>query len=243
MAINTVTRKRKALRTFKDLKGKKSQRRWLSRSVQTSNPKNAVVFGGYGFPDKLTTNLKYSQSFILTPTAVSPMQKQRFSMTSLYDPLYETGGGQPYWYDQLAAVYNRYKVTGAKITAKFCYTSTSTASVGPTLVGIGGQDKDQSTTLVSNDAGVLMSMSNVNWGILSTNFDTVTVTNTYSPTQAYGLNVMDDLQSANNGSPAKQWLEHVFINPQGAETTAPVNVFVVIEYRCEWFDLLNNSGS
>jgi len=211
-------------------------------SLSGNNPARIVTFRGYGFPDTLRTNLSFSQSFILTPTALSPQQVQRFNCTSLYDPLYETGGFQPYWFDQLSAVYSRYKVLGAKITAKFCYSNQTTGGVGPTLVGIQMKDAFDST-ISSTDAGTLMATTNTNWAVLSTNYDEKTVAGTYSPKQAYGDVLTDALTSGFSANPARNYLAHVFINPQGTALTNPVNVFVTIEYFAEFTQMNPNAGS
>jgi len=211
-------------------------------SLKGNNPERIVTFRGYGFPDTLRTNLAFSQSFVLTPTALNPQQVQRFNLTSLYDPLYETGGFQPYWFDQLAAVYSRYKVLGAKITASFNYNSVTAGGVGPTLVGI--QCKDNAdATISSTDAGTLMSTSNTNFSILSANYDTKTVTATYSPSQAYGDVVTESLTASTSSNPGRNWLAHVFIQPQGTLLTTVVNVFVTVEYFAEFTQQVQNAGS
>jgi len=211
-------------------------------ALKGNNPERIVTFRGYGFPDTLRTNLAFSQAFVLTPTALAPQQVQRFSLSSLYDPLYETGGFQPYWFDQLAAVYSRYKVLGAKISATFGYTSITAGGVGPTLVGV--QCKDSAdTTISSSDAGTLMSTSNTNFAVLSTNYDTKTVTCTYSPKQAYGEVLTDALTASTTSNPGRMWLAHVFIQPQGTVLTTPVHCFITVEYHAEFTQQIQNAGS
>lgn len=238
-SISRNKRKRAPLRRSLRKKKRIGASDWL---VRGNNPARAMAFRGYGFPDSLTTNLSYSQSFLLTPSAVNIMPTHRFRLNSVYDPDYETGGLQPYWFDQLAAVYGRYKVVGAKITAKFCYTSqaTSPVGVGPTIVGIQTSD---STATSTTDGGTIMSTSNTNWGILSTNYDTVTTVATYSPKQAFGDEITDAITADTGGNPTRNWLAHVFITPQGVLATNAVNVFVTIEYRVKFTQQTQNAGS
>lgn len=205
-----------------------------------NNPARHISFSGYGFPDSLTTNLAYSESIVLTPTAVSPQQVQRYSMNGMYDPLYETGGLQPYWWDQLVAVYSRYQVMGARITVKFAYGNQTAANIGPTIVGI---QTTESTSISTTDAGVLMSTSNTSYDVLTTNYDTKTVTATYSPKQAYGGLITDALTAATSGNPSRNWLAHVFINTQGSVLTTPVNVIVKLEFRVKFTNQTQNAGS
>ena len=84
-------------------------------SIRGTNPANQTTFKGKGFPDRLTTNVVYSDSFILDPSAVTPTPYKTYLLTSGFDPDNALGGGQPTYWDQLATVYSRYKVNGARL--------------------------------------------------------------------------------------------------------------------------------
>ena len=56
---------------------------------------NQTTFKGKGFPDRLTTNVVYSDSFILDPSAGTPTPYKTYLLTSGYDPDNAVGGGQP----------------------------------------------------------------------------------------------------------------------------------------------------
>ena len=123
-------------------------------SIRGTNPENQTTFKGKGFPDRLTTNVVYSDSFILDPSAGTPTPYKTYLLTSGYDPDNAVGGGQPTYWDQLSTVYSRYKVNGAKITATFSKSSTISANEGPYICGIECSD---STSLPTTNAGVLIS--------------------------------------------------------------------------------------
>lgn len=52
------------------------------------------------------TSMKYTETFTLS----SLVNAYRFRMNGGYDPNYTGGGHQPYGWDQLSAIYNRYRV-------------------------------------------------------------------------------------------------------------------------------------
>lgn len=59
------------------------------------------------YAQRYITKLKYSENYQPGSVAYSIF---RFRINSLYDPNYTGGGHQPYGFDQLSAVYNRYRV-------------------------------------------------------------------------------------------------------------------------------------
>ena len=132
-------------------------------SIRGTNPQNQTTFKGKGFPDRLTTNVVYSDSFILDPSAVTPTPYKTYRLTSGFDPDNSLGGGQPTYWDQLATVYSRYRVNGAKITATFSKSSTITANEGPYICGIECSD---STSLPTTNAGVLISTLTLHFVLL-----------------------------------------------------------------------------
>lgn len=58
-------------------------------------------------PSRFITKLKYSQTFSVSGSLTTPYQ---FNLNSIFDPDRTGTGTQPYGYDQLAGLYNRYRV-------------------------------------------------------------------------------------------------------------------------------------
>lgn len=198
-----------------------------------TNPQNAVSFRGHGFPDRLTTNLVFADNFILDPNAGTPSPFLVFRLTSLFDPVFAIGGGQPTYFDQLAQIYRRYIVNGAKITATFSRGTTTAADIGPYICGI--QCSDQST-LPSTSMGTLVSSPNVVHKMVSQEDGSVSVTQTYSRKQTYPDNDTN-LQARTDANPAVEWLAKVFASPVGINIEAPINCFLVIEYNATFSDV------
>lgn len=198
-----------------------------------TNPQNAVAFRGIGFPDRLTTNLVYAESFILDPSAGNPVPFVSYNLASLFDPQDAIGGGQPTYFDQLAAVYRRYIVNGAKITATFSRTTSTAANIGPYLCGI--QTSDQ-TTLPSTAPGILIAAPNCVSKFVSEQDGSVTLVQTYSRRQTYPDSATN-LQARVTANPGQTWHAKVFAGPQGVDVDAPINVMLVIEYNATFSDV------
>lgn len=205
-----------------------------------NNPARSLAFSGYGFSDSLTTNLVYADSIVLTPSAGTPTPLYAYRLNSVYDPDFTGIGGQPYWYDQLTAVYSRYIVVGAKMSVTFAYDNETSAGVGPTIVGVQGAE---ASALSSTSAAVLRMTGNVTSDVLTTQSEPKTVVATYSPNQAYGGLLLDSVEAAYNANPARSWNAIIFASPQGTDVTRPINAIVTIEYRVKFSQQTQNAGS
>lgn len=200
-----------------------------------NNPTRAMVFKGTGFPDRLTTNLVYTDSFILVPSAGTILPYKTYRLNGVFDPDQSLGGGQPQYYDQLAAIYNRYCVNGAKLTAYYSRTTTTAAGIGPYIVGVSCSN----TTLLPGSSGSsIMQGPNTSYDVLAQDDGTRTCTATYSRM----ANLPDSSQnttSAVTTTPNSQWFANVWITPQGVDVVAPVNVMIKIEYNVTFSEVSN----
>jgi hypothetical protein len=77
--------------------------------------------------DRFRCKLVYSEDTGVTANAgVNTFgSTASYRLNSLHDPRYAAGGNQPYGYDQIAALYNKYIVYGAKVEATFLANSGS----------------------------------------------------------------------------------------------------------------------
>jgi len=209
-------------------------------AIQGANPGRTLVHRGIGFPDNFKTSLVYADSIVLTPSGGTPSPTKGYRLASLYDPDLSLGGGQPYWFDQLMAVYARFKVLGAKMTCIFSYTNVIAADVGPAIVGI---ECGEISSLSATNAAILRMTSNVSSDVLTTQSEPKTIVATYSPAQAYGELLTDALTGSASADPSRGWQAMVFASPQGVNVTQPINVLVTIEYFAEFTQLIPNGGS
>ena len=213
--------------TKKLTKYRRAANAYVPYGVRGTNPQNHVLFRGKGFPDALTTNLVYSDSIILDPNASTIIPKFTYRLTSCFDPQFSIGGGQPTYFDQLSAVYERYVVNGAKITCVFSRSSTTAGNIGPYICGISCADND---TLPGSSAQSQMSQPNTTFRVVSQDGGNETVVATYSKSKTYGL-LEDNLQARTTADPSVNWLANVWASPQGVDVEAPINVVVIIEYN------------
>ena len=88
-------------------------------------------------------------------------------MNSLFDPNRTGTGHQPYGFDQLSTFYNRYYVTGSKMTVTFsCQTKDNDTTVtGPILIGVTGRAE---TTFATQNADNWAEYPNADTQLLST---------------------------------------------------------------------------
>lgn len=201
--------------------------------IRGTNPTSLVRVRGIGMPDRLITNLVYSDNKTLTPGAGS-LGFSVFRLNSVFDPDEAVGGGQPTYHDQISTMYKRYRVLGAKITAHFSYASGITAGIGPAICGIQCSDVN---TIPTSDVGGVISLPNTGYAMLSPNGDPVKVVATYSQKNTYPGQSMD--LTANVGAnPLFAWLAKVFAGSLGSTDTTAIQCVVVIEYCVEYSDLL-----
>jgi len=203
-------------------------------SIRGTNPANAVTFQGKGFPDRLTTNLVYTDSIILDPSAGTPCPNKTYTMNGCFDPDFSLGGTQPTYWDQLSLIYSRYKVKGAKMTAIFSRSTTVLGDVGPYICGIQCSDN---STIVSTNPQVLMSSPNTGFRVVNQEDGSVSVSATYSQKNTYP-DFDSSVQARTNALPSIQWFAKVFAAPQGVNVEVPINVVIIIEFNVEFSDVV-----
>lgn len=202
-------------------------------------PKLSVPRKIFGFPDTLVTKLKYSDLITLTSTSNS-LSRYVFQPNNAYDPDYTGIGHQPMMFDQFAAVYARYVVLGAKLTASFSpisNTISTTQPSGPLIVGI---FEDYDTSFTATSVSFLMESNNSTTAFLNNaqgGNNVKTLSCTYSPQQSLGVSPEDDTISALvTASPARGYFTSVFMTETGLATPSSCNVKVDIEFTIRFFN-------
>lgn len=66
-------------------------------------------------PNSLVTKVRYMDYFLMATGGVSAYQTIAFRMNGAYDPVASVGGGTCTGWNQLASIYGKYRVLGAKI--------------------------------------------------------------------------------------------------------------------------------
>jgi len=226
--------KRKRVSTW-GTKAKKKVRRYNPvRGISVRN-------SDFGFPDTLSTKLKYADFYNLT-SASGLVSNQVMQLNSLFDPDFSGVGHQPMFFDQLcgavgSAPYSRYRVAGATIKVTFSVVSPpslAVTNVTPVMVGVISQ---RNSGLNAATTSALLETDNCQWKLLGdkgSGASSCVIYNKYNPANDFGIDPTDDaLASAYTGSPSLGWYAHLFkVDETGAST---VRAFVEIVYDCVFF--------
>lgn len=100
----------------------KLKKRLVKRRARRYAPRSKIVrYNNRGpkgmiFPDQYTTKLRYNELFSF---GGAPQGYRQYRANSCFDPVLALGGGQPMGYDQLSALYLRYRVNSCSIKVNF----------------------------------------------------------------------------------------------------------------------------
>lgn len=143
----TSTRRvpRKGRRTFRRTRGT----RVLGRAY-TEVQRTTVVH-----PTRSLTKLFYNENSYITASGTNgkAVTGNSYRATSVYDPRYQNGGGQPQGFDQEALKYNRYRVHGCRVEVEF-----TNPSFDGMYVGVRVRDESDPITTVNLTIDELMPM-------------------------------------------------------------------------------------
>lgn len=226
-----VAGRRKYSRRARPYKRRTLKRRSVAADALVM-PNLSVKRFDFGFPSTLVTTLRYVDVYTLTSTAQA-VAKQVFRMNSCFDPDYTGTGHQPYYFDQLAAVYGGYCVIGSKLKATFSPITDAIATAqpsGPMMIGIigepGGTTSSTLYTLLETSGAVSTLLGGPNGGN-----NVKTLYNTYSPGKNLALGDEDDtIQAAVTANPSQVWYSTVFMQETGLGSPTSCNVKVEIQF-------------
>lgn len=203
----------------------------------------------YGFPKTYTCKLRYVDEVSLNPL-VTGIDEVAFRANGAFDPYQPVGGHQPYWWDQLSAVYDIYTVIGAKITVSFA-PDTST-NVNPGYFGVMASG-ESALPAFSSVAQLLEARGNRAGmaGALMTQTQPNVVSTSFSPKRWFGLKSLPSggAYSGYTGglttgtTPTKECYFNVWSASAGSNDPGQMNFKVVIEYIVRFSDVITNLGS
>jgi hypothetical protein len=115
--------------------------------VASTVPSQPIVrFNGLYFPPKFVNKMKYAEFW--TVSTAGGIQAYNYKMNSIYDPYGGAGGNGCYGIDEIAAIYNRYQVTGATMTI----TATAQAVEGTQLYVYADGDSTSATQEIAESS-------------------------------------------------------------------------------------------
>lgn len=187
----------------------------------------------FGFPKKIITTLRYSQTFTLT-SASGVIVTQIFRMNGMDDPDLTGVGHQPMFWDQFVPVYDSYRVLGSRLTAEFAPREVAGA-FGPWNIGINGSTSSSSQ---GSDPNSRMEASDAVSDVLPLNDGSRKLFLTYAPEINLGRPQGDDTVGAlTSTNPTQQYFAHIWHRDIRGPTTSVIDVQVQVEYNVEFFGL------
>lgn len=232
------SRTQESTQTVASYGSKRSRARSIPR-----NPRSQLSFkratNSTGFPQRLTIKHRYSEVVGLTGTT-GALSTYFFRCNGMFDPNQTGTGHQPYYFDQLTAVYNHFCVVRSKITVKF--NNQSAAGIGGT---VGIVINDDGTFSGSNGSTANEMPSAVHTLIPGVQWSNRTLTKTWSARDTFGGSLLanDNLQGTAAADPTEQSTFMLYAFSQDGTNTLAVFADVLIEYEAVWSELKDISAS
>lgn len=211
-----------------------------SKAPPRSLANKSFVTAGKGFPKKMQMTHKYSAIVNLIGTAGASGYFQ-FSCNGMYDP--DTGGigHQPYYFDQMAAIYDHYTVIGSKITAKITpFLSVNEAAVVTVA-------KNDDTTITNSSPLTQAEYSEAKQVLIPANSNSHChyLSSSWSAKKTFGGSILgnDALQGTDSANPSEQTFYTFSIKAADSASTVGMYCIVQVEYTAIWDELKDVAGS
>lgn len=210
----------------------------------TNNYRNrndyVIVRGPNIVPDSISTKLVYSWTAGITGSS-GAKGVQQFRGNSCYDPDFTGTGTQPVGFDELMALYARFRVTGSKITVratKALQTETDDLVVLPTAL----------STLVGTDLDTLAEQPFAKRKVGKFGIITPVISSYMSTGAMYGLSKQavraeKDFTGTSGSDPSLPWYWTVAYQSIDRSSTQAIYAAVTIEYYVTFFERLILSQS
>lgn len=192
------------------------------------------------FPKTRMVKLRYVTNVSLD-ASIGATTSYAFRSNDLYDPDYSGTGAQPYYFDQLMQMYNKFTVVGSKI---MCTPFGSNTTGDAVIFGI---YRDNDTTARTANLVESMEAPGTKWiGVGDNNQNPRRLTLTYSAKKVHGKNPIanPNLAGTASASPTDQDFFRIFCgSPNTSQNPGAVYVNVVIEYTALLHDRIDPATS
>lgn len=206
---------------------------------QPSMSRNAtMVRTGKGFPKQLTMSHTYCDVLQKATGAAGVISAYQFRCNGMFDPDITSTGHQPYYFDQLTAVYNHFTVIGSRMKLRIVKSDTGST---PVTVGIFVNDD---ASVVPSLTGCLEHPSSVHTTVALQD-PIATLTKSWSAKKTFGGSVLsnDNLQGSSSADPTEQSVYSIFVDSSAGATATTVTLDVTIEYIAVWDELKDIASS
>lgn len=204
------------------------------RRVRKPKPTKSItrVTAGLGFPKQMTMTHKYFETFDMS-TISGSTAKYSFRANSMYIPNATGGGHQPYYFDQMSAVYNHWFVLGSKVT----FTISPDATNNSTSVAAVYLNDD---TTITPTYYALMEQSKGSYKVMPNgNQDPHKLRCSYSAKKTFGPGILANtsLKGSSTADCSESAVYSLIIYPHDITSSHTYNITVMIEYIAVWLEL------
>lgn len=204
---------------------------------------NTVRMGGQiPLPNRIITKHRYCQTYTLDGTSTAAASRL-FSLNGLYAP--DSGGHQPMGFDQFAALYQNYKVLGAKISATFNNNS-NTPDTGSQFVGIQFHENSSYTPSYITEIAERGRCVYKLLGLCNGGNDVKKLSMKWSGKKWYGSTNFKggDTSGTISANPAQEFYASVFsCADYNGQNPGSCDVLITIDYIVEWYGPLQMNQS
>lgn len=204
----------------------------IKRKMYSRRPKRVLVNTAlHPIPQRFITKMKYSEQVNTDANG-----QYRFNLNSIYDPNSTGTGHQPYGYDTLSTLYNRYRVISCGWRIQVNWQANQNAQ--PVLVGaIPANESLTFLSLAELRENPRAKYINQNYGA-----ETIALTGKSYIPSLVGRNkaqyMADDrYQALMTASPNELAILNVVTGPNGLDSPASATIQIVLEYTVEFFDI------
>lgn len=229
--------KRRAMPLASKAKRYKAAPARVSRPLGTSGARV-----GAPLPAVLKTNFRVSGMFDANPGAAGAMYTQTFKLNSLFDPCGTIGSDQPRGFDQLAALYESYRVKSIRLNCQTSNQSNTLTASGSYVVGF--QFTESSVAPAGQRDAV--EQGYCIWKLVGNGQDSGSdLTMSLDMTKFKGRSYKDDANSASTtADPADLVYAHFFIQAVNNLIDLPAIAFhFTLDQEAELFQPINVAAS
>lgn len=211
------------------------KKRYYRRRKRLNPTVRLTRFPSTGLPSSVLIKHKYF--YTNSPTSTTTAWTNLMRLNSLYDPDATGVGAQPYYRDQMAALYASYRVYAVKVTL------TMVSESGTIAFGMKAQP--DTSTLATANLGFERPLTKT--AIIANGQRSFKMTKYFDLPSLFGVSKQayedEDFSAAVNTNPARQYYLQIFSQHLDGTTSAVGRLMVQMTYYSKWFDRIRQNES
>lgn len=230
-------RRKKATTVYR----RRAPARRYRRRNNPNRPVRAIAAGNQQLPvpNRMIIKMRYCDQNPLDASGVAA-STFTYALNGLFDPDVTTTGHQPMGFDQFAALYQQYKVLGARVTLEACGPPAS--SVSDQYIGIQFHENASYAPSVITQ---IIERGRERHSVIGNQTNRVKLVMNWSAKKWYGNNYKGmDTAGTISANPAELAYVSVFATrADNTENPDPITYVITIDYIVEWFGPLQMNQS